>query len=336
MITFKNSFLEIFAPKSRKSILVYQPRMFGDIIIGASAAMGIKEKYPNCHLTYITSCKSLTETNPYIDTSIEILLPKKLERIFFQIVKHLFTHSFFLLHWLPEENIIQSHLSAAGLSRKNYPIRIYLEEKDKILAKEYLEALDLKFDKTIAIQDDFGRKWNEKKFEKLKLALGDKYNLVYIGRHMFHANRKLNFREASAVISNCDLYVGGISGTMHAAVAVGVPTIATPNVFPAGWDMPEYSQNEFIIDEMKKHKTVLPKIENFCGHFATVHNNGKYIYVDGDNYSPQVCFSEINQGKVGRIYEKNLHSISVPCRCSINEQDIIELVDNFFEKLATQ
>lgn len=319
--------------KVRKKILVYHPRMFGDIIIGSVAAKELKQKYKGCVITYITSCKSLTETNPFIDRSIEVKLPKRFETLFFNFVKLFYDKAYFMLHWLPDENIIQSHMNSCDLPRQNYPLRLYLEEKDEVVAENYLKKFDFSKRHTIAIQEDFGRKWNEEKFEKLKELLSRNYNLVFIGQGMRVDKVSLNFREAAAVISKCDLYVGGISGTMHAAVAVDTPTIATPNVFPAEWDMPEFTQNEFIKDPLKKHVTVFPKKENFCGQFAHVHNNGKYIYVDGDNYSPQVCFEEINMGMLGAIYEPDKLSIVTQCRCSINPEDIYILVETFFEKL---
>ena len=237
----------------RKRILVYHPRMFGDIIIGTSAAKALKEKYEGCHITYITGCKAFTDTNPFIDKSLELKLPRRLESLFFNFARVFFSESYFLLHWLPNENIVQSIMTSAGLKKRNYPLKLYLSDKDNQIADSYLKSFKFHQKKTIAIQKDFGRKWNESEFERLKLILGAKYNLVFIGEGMVSNGASLNFREAASVIKKCDLYVGGISGTMHAAVAVGVPTIATPNVFNAEWDMPEFTQNEFVSNPSKRH-----------------------------------------------------------------------------------
>jgi hypothetical protein len=318
----------------QKRVLVYHPRMFGDIIIGTAAAKALKEKYPECHITYITGCKALTETNPFINKSFEINLPKRLESLFFKLVKLFYSESYFLLHWLPEDNIVQSLMTSIGLEKKNYPLQLYLEENDNLIAESYLKKLKLDHKHTIAIQADFGRKWNDGEFERLKLTLSEKYNLVLIGEGMLAHGKKLSFREAAAVIGKCDLYVGGISGTMHAAVAVGVPTISTPNVFNAEWDMPEFTQNEFVTDPLKRHITVVARKELFCGNYAGVHNNGKYVYVDGDNYSPQVCFTEINRGQLGNVYSPSPLSLLTPCRCSIKAEDIHSLVEAFFSRFV--
>ena len=223
-------------------------------------------------------------------------------------------------------------MTSAGLKKRNYPLKLYLSDKDNQIADSYLKSFKFHQKKTIAIQKDFGRKWNESEFERLKLILGAKYNLVFIGEGMVSNGASLNFREAASVIKKCDLYVGGISGTMHAAVAVGVPTIATPNVFNAEWDMPEFTQNEFVSNPSKRHLTVSHRPELFCGNYAGVHNNGTYIYVDVDNYSPQECFAEINKGKLGNIYPPNQLSLLAPCRCSIKAEDINHLVEDFFER----
>ena len=50
--------------------------MFGDIIVGSTCAKALKKKYPDSKITYISSCRALTETNPFIDKSIEIKFKK--------------------------------------------------------------------------------------------------------------------------------------------------------------------------------------------------------------------------------------------------------------------
>lgn len=225
--------------------------MFGDIIVGSSCAEALKEKYPDSTITFISSCRALTETNPFIDKSLEIKIPRRFEKIFFRVIKIFFNKSTFLLHWLPKDNMLQSFMVQTGLDKKNYKTKLYLTNEDIHLAKKYLEKTD-KSKKLIAIQDDFGRKWNHQEFLNLKKKLVLDYNLIEIGQGMNIDGKNLNIRQAAAVTSLCDLFVGGISGNLHAAVAVGTPTIGISNVFNPEWDMPEYSQNEFIKDEQKK------------------------------------------------------------------------------------
>ena len=129
----------------------------------------------------------------------------------------------------------------------------------------------------------------------------------------------------------CDLFVGGISGNLHAAVAVGTPTIGTSNVFNPEWDMPEYSQNEFILDPKKKHKTVEINKKKFCGEYAKSFFTKQYVYVEGGQYSPQECFGKI-KNKIDLPKEKFSEIHSHPCRCSIDSEDVIKEINNFFKE----
>ena len=68
--------------------------------------------------------------------------------------------------------------------------------------------------------------------------LNKSYNVIEIGVGLKVGKQDLNMRQCAAVTSLCDLFVGAISGNLHAAVAVSCPTIATTNVFDPSWDMP--------------------------------------------------------------------------------------------------
>jgi len=294
-------------------ILIFQPKMYGDIILGSTAAKYLKKKFPESKITYVTGCKALTETNPYIDISIERSLGRY-ENIYFNLIKILYDKSFFLLHWLPNDNILQSYMSAVGLERKNYPIKLYLTQDDKTKAKRFFIKRVSKNKKTIALQSDFGRKWNTKEFIKLKRILNQQFNVIEIGPNMMLDERVLNMREAAAVTSLCDVFVGGVSGNMHAAVAVGTPTICTPNVFDPHWDMPEFYQNEFIGEAHKQHITILPKPENFCGNYECVSFSDKAVIVSAGDYTPKICPSGFPEA----------------CVHSIKSVDIYNKIVNFF------
>ncbi len=304
--------------------------MFGDIILGTTAAKELKKIYPNSSITYITSHKALTETNPYIDFSYERKFPKRFELLYFKFIKIFYTKAFYLKHWLPNKNMVQSYMSDIDLDRKNYQTKIYLTDEDINLAKKYLETIDNK-KKIIAIQDDFARKWNATEVEKIKKMLIQNFHLVEIGDSMTFNNKKLNIRQAAAVTSLCDLYLGGISANLHAAVAVNIPTIGISCAFNPEWDMPEYYQNEFIEDPKKKHITVPINPRKFCGYYSQSYQTEKYIYVHGGDYSPDECFKDINKkyDEIAEKYSQNI--IKYPCYCSIDADDVYKLVLNFFD-----
>ena len=311
-------------------ILIYQPRMFGDIIVGSSCAEALKDKYPNSYITFISSCKALTETNPFIDQSFEIKIPRRFETLFYRVIKIFYSKSTFLLHWLPEDNMLQSFMVQTGLEKKNYKTRLYLTNEDIHLAKQYLEKND-KNKKFIAIQDDFGRKWNQNEFLKLKKQLSSDFNLIEIGQKMNIGGKYLNMRQAAAVTSLCDLFVGGISGNLHASVAVGTTTIGISNVFNPEWDMPEFSQNEFIQNPQKKHRTVQLKKEKFCGNYAKSFLTKNYVYIEGGEYSPQACFKKFNKESEVNFPKEDFFDVyEHPCRCSIDCDDVLEEIERFF------
>lgn len=298
-------------------ILVYHPRLLGDIILGATAAEQLKKKYPKSQITYITGCKALVETNPFIDIALERKIPRRYEKMYFDWKKGRYDFSFFLLNWLPKENCLQDFMAQCGLPRKNCKVKLYLTEKDLSVAKNYIKKQKLSpYRRTIAIQKDFDRKWNSIEFEKLKIMLATNYNLVFIGDGMRLNFRKLNMREAAAVISLCDVFIGVVSGTMHAAVGVGTPTICTPNVYNAEWIMPEFYQNDFIKDDAKKHVSVYPKPESFCGDYKCISLSSTNIMVNAESHTPINCPA----------------GLGVSCIYSIRAEDVLEKIEEFFGK----
>lgn len=296
-------------------ILVYQPRLLGDIILGSTAAEQLKKKYPECEITYITGYKELVKTNPFIDKVLEKKIKHKNEQNFFSKIRKKYNLSYFLLNWLPKKNCLQDFMAQCDLPRKNYQVKLYLTKKDIILAKKYISKLKLSPNrKTIALQKDFERKWNSQEFERLKKILTEKYNLVFIGYGMRFGLKILNLREAAAVASLCDVFIGGVSGILHAVVATNTPTIATPNVYNARWVMPEFYQNEFIKQKKKKHITVYPKPSNFCGDYKCVSLSNGRIEVHAQSHTPEKCPVNDRDG----------------CIHSIKAEDIIKKINLFF------
>ena len=260
--------------------------------MGTAAAEQLKKKYPTASITYVTGCRSLCETNPFIDHVIAVRPPADLrkEYLLFFLLRPFFKKAYHLLFWLPHDNILQDFMGKCELPRCNVPVNLFLTEGDKQLAKEYYVNLNLlPTRRTLAIQKDFDRKWNSAEFHKLKTSLSQKYNLVEIGEGMQCRGKMLNMREAAAVIRRCDLYVGGISGTMHAAVAVGVPTVAIPNVSNPHWDMPEFYQNTLIPDERKRHVTVWPERISSCGNYQCVSLTKDYVDIKGGGFATKTC-----------------------------------------------
>ena len=278
--------------------------MFGDVILGSTAAQYLREQNPGKKIIYITCCSALTETNPYIDFSIEIKIHRKFDGFVFKLIKFFFRDAIYLKHWLPNKNILDSYMSSAGFHEKKFLPKIFLTNDDLNLAREILisQTKGSTSKPTIAVQADFDRKWNKEEFVKLKDNLRTRYNLIEIGAGISYGSKKLNFRESAALISVCDLFIGAVSGNLHAAAAVNLPTIATPNVFNPEWDMPEF----YYSPSKTYHKTVRPFDYNFCGAYDCVKIGKKFIEVEGGDYSPKECPRNLPQSCVHSITAKQI------------------------------
>ena len=283
-------------------ILVDQLRMLGDILLGTSAAEQIKRKYPGACLTYVTGCRALCETNPFIDGVIEKSLSVRREYLDFWLMRPRYAHAYHLHHWLPRPNMLQDFMAQCGLPRRNVPVRLYLTDVDRRLAAAYLEGLHPDpARRIVAIQGDFHRKWDRESFRELRERLSRVFNVVPIGTGMRVGERTLNLREAAAVIERCELFVGGISGLLHAAAAVGVPTVGTPNAFDPRWDMPEFYQNLFIDNPARRHVTVRPSPGQCCGNYACVSLTSRHIRVAGGSFTPRRCAGGLPLGCIPSI-----------------------------------
>ena len=82
--------------------------------------------------------------------------------------------------------------------------------------------------------------------------------------------------------------------------------MCTSSVFNPEWDMPEYYQNEFIKDDKKKHITIRPKNENFCGDFKCVSLSEKAVIVSNSErqfgYATKICPAGLPQSCIHSIW----------------------------------
>ena len=98
--------------------------MFGDIILASSVCKLIKKENHLIKIYYISGKKELTETNPYINFSFEIKLPKKFELVFYLFLKFFFKNTIYVKHWLPSPNILQSYMQTFGYKNNQIQTKI--------------------------------------------------------------------------------------------------------------------------------------------------------------------------------------------------------------------
>lgn len=279
-------------------IAIYQPRMLGDIILGSVVARHLKALYPDSKIKYYSGAKLLLEGNPYIDEIEEVVIPKEKEELFFKSIQKQHLKSYYLLNWLPHPHCVGSFLSQCKVKDQKYPIEMYLSDKEKSRGEKLLKRYP---HPRIGIQADWERKWSKREFNRFLKMVKNITQPILIGAKVRFGWRRLNFRESASVLSACDLFLGGVSGLLHAAVAVGTQTIGTPNVYPAEWVMPEFYQNPFINDRNLFHKTILPKKENKCERYNCVRLTDNRIEVDGESHTPVTCKAGFSIGCIQSI-----------------------------------
>lgn len=139
--------------------------------------------------------------------------------------------------------------------------QIYLTDKDKEVAKFVID----KFPKPrIVFTDSLNgiatRNWDPDKIKPLEQAIQDKYHIepIWFGTKtpLYHG-RPLTLRENIATLTYCNICIGVLSGPIHFAAAIGLPTLTLFCDHPLHRAAPAYFLNPYIKDERKKHRTLL-------------------------------------------------------------------------------
>jgi len=291
-------------------LVIYQPRMLGDVILCSTVAKLLKKKYKNkCKIVYITGYSNVLKYNPYVDEVISIplyesvkssLLKALISSLFLYFIKIKYKNVHFIDKWTSDKNILESYINQFNLSGKDAKTKIFLSTRNIEIAKKYLKSV-VNNGITIAIQNDFERKWKSGSFEELKELLGKEFNVVEVGEGMEYRGEVLSLLDVVAIISESDLFVGGVSGLMHAAVAVDVPTVCTSNVMDPRLDMPEFYSDSFM------HKTV-KRGDFFCNKYLCVMKDaGDSVRVMGGDFSPKYCPVSCEKSCISSITSHDIH-----------------------------
>jgi len=276
-------------------ILIIKLDAVGDVLRTTCILPGLKEKFPEAHITWITrkNAREIFYNNPYVDRVLEI--ENQETNYFLQVEKFDLAlnldsstissaicssviskeklgfgldekgkvfpinpeaEEWFLMGAFDDlkkkntqtyQSII---LNIAKLKTENYPIILYLNEKEKKFAEKFLT--NHKIDRTkkiIGLNTGAGPRWKFKSwtlegFEKLIYLLlknTDYYIFLYGGPFEKERNEYLSkidnkrvvdtgtnnsLREFFALMDLCDLLVTGDTLAMHTATALGKKIIA--------------------------------------------------------------------------------------------------------------
>lgn len=162
-----------------------------------------------------------------------------------------------------EDNPLRRIYDVIGMPNEEYSdYKIYLTDKDKAVAEEVMQ--DFPRPRIVLLEGLEGvttRGWDPGKILALEAAVENAYGTKPIwfgGRHTReYQGRMLSLRENIATLAYCDAAIGVMSGPMHFAAAVGLPTITLYGDQPLHRAAPAYFLNPYIRDEKKFHRTIL-------------------------------------------------------------------------------
>ncbi len=161
------------------------------------------------------------------------------------------------------DNPLQRMYEAVGLpDEKLTQYKIYLTESDILTGRSVIE--NYPHPRIVLLEGIEGsttRGWDPGKIPALHRAIQEKYGVdpIWFGSRFPHhfQGRPLTLRENIATLTACDAAIGVMSGPLHFAAAVGLPTITLYGDQPLHRAAPAFFLNEYITDEKKKHRTLL-------------------------------------------------------------------------------
>jgi ADP-heptose:LPS heptosyltransferase len=195
----------------------------GDTLMAATVCRIIKERFPRLRINLITDWPDLVAHDPNLNAANAPVT--------------YFTLRFWYLETIerrePETNLLHETLSKVLIRDYEYRASFVLTRQEQEAADQLLssggERPRLAFS---TITKEKVKNWPEKNWRCLIESLQGLFDLIQIGDdrepHFEGVQRmagKLSMRESIAVVSRCDLFVGGVSLLMHAANGLNVPSV---------------------------------------------------------------------------------------------------------------
>ncbi len=164
---------------------------------------------------------------------------------------------------LQDENPMTHLYSHIGMPEETYTdYKLYLTDQDKEVAKSVME--NFPHPRIVLLESIEGRTtrgWDPDKLPALERQIEKVYGCppIWFGAKFAHEyeGRPLTLRENIATLSYCDIAIGVLSGPLHFAAAVGLPTITLICDQPLSRATPAYFLNPYIMEEKKLHRTLV-------------------------------------------------------------------------------
>lgn len=162
-----------------------------------------------------------------------------------------------------DENPMQKIYELLGTPEENFTnYRMYFTEQDKKVAAEIMQNVPHPRIMLLETLDSpTTRGWNVDKIPELEQAITKTYGVRphwFGGRYAptYHG-RPLTLRENIACLLHGDIGIGVLSGPIHFAAAVGLPTITLYADHPIYRAAPAYFLNHYIAEPNRHHRTLL-------------------------------------------------------------------------------
>jgi len=159
------------------------------------------------------------------------------------------------------DNPVTKAFSIAGLSEEHLPsYQLHLSKQDLSVAKavmaDYLSPRIVLLESLVSPST---RSWDPEKLKPLISAIRNKYHtdpiLFGASNTPYYHGKPLTLRQNIATLTLCDVGIGVLSGPLHFAVAVGLPTITLFCEHPIHRAAPAYFNN--LSNTKNKHRTLL-------------------------------------------------------------------------------
>lgn len=160
----------------------------------------------------------------------------------------------------PIQQMYRDVMNMPGETFSNY--KLYFTDEDKAVAEKAMQSFPTpRIVLLEGIEGTTTRGWDPEKVAALEVHIKTKYGVSPIwfgGKYIPTVDDKpLTLRQNIATLLLCDVAIGVMSGPMHFAAAVGLPTIALYADHPLHRAAPAYFLNQYIENPKKQHRTIM-------------------------------------------------------------------------------
>lgn len=161
------------------------------------------------------------------------------------------------------DNPIERMFTAVGLPDEDYShYQLAFSARDRQRAAQVMEHLPRpRIVLLEGLEGTTTRGWDPDKIPQLAAEIKRRYDVdpIWFGskwqRELW--GKTLSLRENFATLIYCDVGIGVLSGPLHFAAAVGLPTITLFADQPLHRAAPAYFLNRYVTDPVRRHRTLL-------------------------------------------------------------------------------